>query len=82
MNSPLLGGWHSVAEAEVKKLGAALARQSGQEEGEVLRHLWGCLGLLPQRGNAANRLPTFPAPAVDGFLQLYPIFIDMSCTLP
>ena len=41
-----LGGWHSAAEAKVKKLGAALARQSGQEEGEVLRHLWGRLGLL------------------------------------
>ena len=65
-----LGGWHSAAEAEVKKLGAALARQSGQEEGEVLRHLWGRLGLLLQHGNAAilgNRLPTHPPPAVDGF---------------
>ena len=65
-----LGGWHSAAEAEVRKLGAALARQSGQEESEVLRHLWGRLGLLLQRGNAAilgNRLPTHPPPAVDGF---------------
>ena len=65
-----LGGWHSAAEAEVKKLGAALARQSGQEEGEVLRQLWGRLRLLLQRGNAAilgNRLPTHPPPAVDGF---------------
>ena len=33
-----LGGWHTAAEAEVRKLGAALARQTGQEEGEVLRH--------------------------------------------
>ena len=66
-----LGGWHVVAEAEVRKLGAALARHSGQDEGEVLRHLWGRLGLLLQRGNAqilANRVPTHPAPPVDGFL--------------
>ena len=65
------GGWHVLAEGEVKKLGAALARQNGQEEGEVLRHLWGRLGILLQRGNAAilgNRLPTHPAPAVDGHL--------------
>ena len=64
------GGWHSAAEAEVRKLGAALARQNGQEEREVLGHLWGRLGLLLQRGNAAilgNRLPTHPIPAVDGF---------------
>ena len=57
------GGWHSVADAEVKKLGAALARQTGQEEGEVLRHLWGRMGLLLQRGNAVilgNRQPTHP----------------------
>ena len=66
-----LGGWHELAQGEVKKLGAALARQNGQEEGEVLRHLWGRLGILLQRGNAAilgNRLPTHPAPAVDGHL--------------
>ena len=43
-----LGGWHSAAEAEVKKLGAALARQNGQEEGEVLRHAPSpCSGRLP-----------------------------------
>ena len=62
---------HVLAEGEGKKLGAALARQNGQEEGEVLHHLWGRLGILLQRGNAAilgNRLPTHPAPAVDGHL--------------
>ena len=31
-----LGGWHSVAEREVRKLGAALARHTGQEEGEAI----------------------------------------------
>ena len=54
---------------EVERLGAALARQSGQEEEEVVRHLWGKLGMLLQRGNAAilaNRVPSFPPAAIDG----------------
>ena len=50
-------------------LGAALARQSGQDEDEAVRHLWGKLAILLQRGNAAilgNRVPDFPAPAING----------------
>ena len=65
----LFGGWHEAAVREVERLGAALARQSGQEEEEAVRHLWGKLGMLLQRGNAAilaNRVPSFPAPAIDG----------------
>ena len=63
------GGWHSVAEHEVKKLGAALARNTGQEEGEAVRHLWCRLGILLQRGNAAilgNRVPSHPEADVNG----------------
>ena len=48
---------------------SALARQSGQDEDEAVRHLWGKLAILLQRGNAAilgNRVPDFPAPAIDG----------------
>ena len=63
------GGWHSAVLGEVKKLGAALARQTGQEEGEAVGHLWGRLGILLQRGNAAilgNRVPARPAPHIDG----------------
>ena len=63
------GGWHEMAVREVERLGAALARQTGQEEDEAVRHLWGKLSLLLQRGNAAilaNRVPAFPAPEVDG----------------
>ena len=63
------GGWHEAAVREVERLGAALARQSGQEEDEAVRHLWGKLGMLLQRGNAAilaNRVPSFPAAAIDG----------------
>ena len=47
------GGWHVGAEREVKKLGAALARHIGQEEGEAISHLWSRMGILLQRGNAA-----------------------------
>ena len=63
------GGWHEMGAREVERLGAALARQSGQEEDEAVRHLWGKLGILLQRGNAAilaNRVPSFPVPAIDG----------------
>ena len=60
---------NSVAEREVRKLGAALARHTGQEEGEAISHLWGRLGVLLQRGNAAilgNRVPALPAAHIDG----------------
>ena len=66
------GGWHCAAEAEVKKLGAALARHTGQDEGEAVHHLWGRLGILLQRGNAAilgNRVPSFPAQEIDGVME-------------
>ena len=39
----------------------ALARQTGQEESEAIRHL--------AKGNAAlllNRVPNFPSPDIDG----------------
>ena len=51
-----------------QRLSATLA-QSGQNEDEAVRHLWGKLAILLQRGNAAilaNRVPDFPAPAIDG----------------
>ena len=33
----IFGGWHEVAVTEVERLGAALARQSGQDEDEAVR---------------------------------------------
>ena len=64
-----MGGWHATAEKEVKKMGSALARHTGQLEGEAISHLWGRLGILLQRGNAAllgNRVPGYPEPEIDG----------------
>ena len=69
MAAESFGVWHGVAKAKVKKLGAALARNTGQEEGEAGRHLWGRLGILPQRGNVAilaNHAPNHPTATVDG----------------
>ena len=60
-----------MAEQEVRKLGTALARHTEQEEEEAVRHLWGRLGILLQRGNAAilgNRVPTYPDTHIDGTL--------------
>ena len=33
------GGWYGAAETEVRKLGAALARHTGQDDGEAVHHL-------------------------------------------
>ena len=57
-----LGGWHEVAEREVKKLSAALARQQGTEEKEASTHLFQKLSILLHRGNASlflNRTPDY-----------------------
>ena len=55
-----LGGWHGVANEQVQKLGVALARQSGEDEDQTVRHLRQRLSLLLMRGNSAlliNRVP-------------------------
>ena len=64
-----LGGWHEVAVDQIKKLGRALARNTGAEEDVAIRHLFQRLGILLAKGNAAlflNRVPTFPESEVDG----------------
>ena len=64
-----LGGWHEVAELEIGRLASALARHTGQEEGEATHHLFGRLSVLLMRGNAAlfsNRFPDHVEPAIDG----------------
>ena len=64
-----LGGWHEQSALQVKKIGSALARHTGQEESEAIRHLAQRLSVLLAKGNAAlllNRSPTFPSPEIDG----------------
>ena len=64
-----LGGWHPVAVEQIRKLGSALARHTGQEEGEAISHLITRCSVLLQRGLTAfllNRVPGHPAPEISG----------------
>ena len=64
-----LGGWEEQADVQIKRLGAALARQTGQEESDKIRHVFQSLAVRLAKGNAAlflNRTPSFPNPEVDG----------------
>ena len=59
----VLGGWHESATRLIKRIALALARSTGQEEGEVTRHLFGRLSILLMRGNSQlvnTRTPTHP----------------------
>ena len=56
-----LGGWHEVAVVQIKKLRVALARQTGQEEGEVMHQLWQKLSILLMKGNASLLSNCIPA---------------------
>ena len=47
-----LGGFHKVATRQIKMVGAALARQKGQEETETTRHLFQRISLTLARGNS------------------------------
>ena len=49
-----LGAWHSSAIAEVKRLGSALARHTGEEEGITIARLFQKLSVCLMRGNAAG----------------------------
>ena len=54
------GAWHERAATEVKRLGLALARASGQPDSQVISHLIQRLSLLVMRGSAillVNRTP-------------------------
>ena len=54
---------------EIRKLAAALARQTGQEEKEAKSHLFQKLSILLVRGNGAlfvNRIPDSTEAHIDG----------------
>ena len=64
-----LGGWHRVALEQFSKLGSALARHTGQEEGEKVGHLIKRVSILLQRGLSGmllNRIPGHPPAEIDG----------------
>ena len=63
-----LGGWHKVALEQLSKLGSALARHTGQEEGEKTGHLVKRVAMILQRGLAGmllNRIPGHPLAVID-----------------
>ena len=67
--SESLGGWHKVALEQFRKLGSALARHTGQDEGEKTGHLVKRASILLQKGLTAmvlNRIPGHPNPVIDG----------------
>ena len=62
------GAWHPEAKRLLKRLGVALARATGGEEGEVTRHFFVRLSLLLQRDNVTmilSRTPGAVAPEID-----------------
>ena len=64
-----LGGWEEGASQVIKRLGQALARATGQEDNEVVKHLFGKLSILLQRDNASlilNRVPNHPDSSITG----------------
>ena len=67
MAAQSLGGWHKVALEQLRKLGSALARHTGQEEGEAISHLLTRASVLLQKGLSSlllNRIPGHPSPAI------------------
>ena len=66
-----MGCWHDRAIADIKKLGSAMGRFSGEEDSEAIRHVFQRLALLLAKGNSSivlNRIPhsDFPPTHVNG----------------
>ena len=64
-----LGGWHSQAVEHITRLAWQLARHTGREDNEVIRHLFQRLGILLMKGNSAlilSRTPDFAQQQYDG----------------
>ena len=57
-----LGSWEEQAVSQIKRIGAALAIQTGQYEAEKQKQLFQRLAVLLARGNA-DLLPTHPDPS-------------------
>ena len=47
-----LGAWHKSAIGEIKKLGSAVARHTGEEGTTTIRHLFQQLSIAVAKGNA------------------------------
>ena len=63
------GSWHEEAVSILKRLGQALARATGGNEAEVVRHFFMWLSVLLMKDNGTfHRIPLVVEPAVDGYL--------------
>ena len=65
------GGWHSTSLQTLSKLGRQLARVSGREENETVRHLRQRLAVTLVRDNMMmllSRAPVLPGPEITGEL--------------
>ena len=63
------GGWHEAGLKTLTKLGRQLARATGREEGDTVRHLRQRVAVLLARDNMAmlsSRTPTFTEAIVNG----------------
>ena len=63
-----LGGWHETAVQQIKKLAAALSRQTGEEESVTTSHLYQKLSFHLMKGISAlllNRSPNFRKNHID-----------------
>ena len=69
-----LGGWHPKATQVIIKLAKQLARHTGGLESEAVGHLFGRLGVLLMKSNAAlplSRSPNSCPKEVDGLLVIH-----------
>ena len=55
-----LGAWHKTGVAQIKKLGSAKARHTGEEEGQEISRLFQKLSIALMRGNSALLNNTMP----------------------
>ena len=63
------GAWSDTMVAEVRRMGSSLARQTGGEESDVIRHLIQRVAVVLAKVNTAmilNRTPAYTSSHVDG----------------
>ena len=61
----VLGGWEDNAVKEISSIAAALGRQTGQEEGQAVRHLFQRLSIAIMKANASMWIAGEPDPVRD-----------------
>ena len=70
-----LGGVHSIAGQQIKKLASVDFRNNRQQIGEAIFHTFQNLGVLLAKGGAAIILNRVPMPEVGGMQQVTSLFI-------